>query len=272
MSVIINTNTIIKTKTIVNSLPPISNSLIFYVDAADQTSYPISSSKWYDLSPTKNTSSFISTISGEVIPPFDPQYGGGIQYRGYATSQNQYSAIGRVAELQPENVTVNIWFKVSGNTFNGNPVNTIFRTRLGGYIIQQRSNQTIEAIITNSSSSIPIDSGTPNLTSNVFSSPFNFNQVYNYTFSLGNNKFKTYINGTLVSEQPTFANFVLYNKDILNGDLFGDSYTAIGCDGDNIDRFFQGTVYNLQLYNRALKDAEVLNLFNSFNTLRGFNV
>ena len=190
MSVIINTNTVIKTKTIVNSSPPISNSLIFYVDAADRTSYPINSSKWYDLSPTKNTSSFTGQ-SGEVRPPFDPQYGGGIQYRGYATSQNQYSAIGRVAELQPENVTVNIWFKVSGSNFDDNPVNIIFRSRLGGYIVQQNPNQTISTIIVNSSASLPVDSSTPDLTSNRFSSSFNFNQVYNYTFSLGNNKFKT---------------------------------------------------------------------------------
>ena len=271
MSVVINTNTVIKTQTILYP-PPSNTGLIFYVDGADRTSYPISSSKWYDLSPTQNTSSFIGN-SVNVIPPFDPQYGGGIQYRGYSTAQNQFSAIGRVAELQPENVTVNIWFKVSGSNFNGNPVNIIFRTRLGGYVIQQNPNQTIQTTIFNSSASVPINSGDGSVfTRSTFSSSFNFNQVYNYTFSLGNNKFKTYINGTLVSEQPSFANFVVYNKDIVNGELFGDSYVAIGCDGDNFDRFFQGTVYNLQMYDRALSDTEVSNLFNNFNTLRGFNV
>jgi hypothetical protein len=269
MSVIINTNTVIKTQTIL--YPPPNIGLIFYVDGADRTSYPISSSKWYDLSSTQNTSSFTSTISGEVIPPFDPQYGGGIQYKGYSTSQNQYSAIGRVAALRPENVTINVWFKVSGSTFNGNPVNVIFRSRFGGYQLFQKSDQTILAAISNTSASAPVDSGTSVFTSNNYSSSFNFNQVYNYTFSLGNNRFKTYINGVLVSNQPTFSNFVIYNNDILNvEDII--NYVAIGCDGDNIDRFFQGTVYNIQVYNRALSDTEVSNLFNYFNTLRGFNV
>lgn len=270
MSIVINSNTSINTNTIVN--PPLNSPLIFYVDAATRASYPISSSKWYDLSSTKNISSFTSTISGEVIPPFDPQYGGGIQYKGYGTTQNQYSAIGRVAELQPENVTVNIWFKVTGNTFNGNPNNVIFRTRFGGYRIQQSSNQTIQTFINNTSASLPVDSGTPDFTTNNFSSSFNFNQVYNYTFSLGNNKFKTYINGNLVYEVPSYANFVTYNKDILNVGFLGDNYVAIGCDGDNIDRFFQGTIYNIQVYNRALSDTEVSTTFNYFNTLRGFNV
>jgi hypothetical protein len=294
MSVIINTNTIIKTKTIINPSPIPNTPLIYYVDAANPISYPVSSSTWFDLSSTQNTSFFIGSTwqllpdgdggfyygwgEASVVPQTSSEYGGGIIYDGYVDNYptssivTQYSAIGRVAELQPENVTVNIWFKVSGSYFSNQLVNVIFRSRLGGYLIQQRNNQTIETIIFNSSASIPINSGTPNFTRNIFTSSFNFDQVYNYTFSLGNNKFKTYINGTLVSEQPTFANFVLYNKDILNGELFGNSYVAIGCDGDNFDRFFQGTVYNLQIYNRALSDTEVSNLFNYFNTARSFNV
>ena len=262
MSVIINTNTVIKTQTLVYP-PPSNTGLIFYVDAADQTSYPINSSKWYDLSPTQNTSSFRGQ-SGEVIPPFDSQYGGGIEYKGYATSQNQYSAIGRVAELQPENITVNMWFKVSGSNFNGNPVNIILRSRYAGFGILQNTNQTIGTFVNNGT--------TAPLQSNGFSSSFNFNQVYNYTFSLGNNKFKTYINGNLVYETNSFGNTIIYNNQFFTPNSFGDNYVAIGCDGDNVDRFFQGTVYNLQMYNKALSDTEVSNLFNNFNTLRGFNV
>jgi hypothetical protein len=94
--------------------------------------------------------------------------------------------------------------------------------------------------------------------------------VYNYTFSLGNNKFKTYINGNLVYETSSFGNTIIYNNQFAPS--FGNNYVAIGCDGDNVDRFFQGTVYNLQMYNRALSDTEVSNLFNYFNTVRGFNV
>ena len=263
MSVIINTNIVIKTQTILYPQP--TTELIFYVDGADRTSYPISSSKWYDLSPTQNTSSFTSTISGEVIPPFDPQYGGGIQYKGYSTTQNQYSAIGRVAELQPENVTVNIWFKVSSSYFSDEPLNMILRSRFAGFSLQQNPNQTIQTIIHNGTVS-------PTLQSNTFSSSFNLNQVYNYTFSLGNNKFKTYINGTLVYETSSFGNSVIYNDQFFNPNTLGNNFVAIGCDGDNYGRFFQGTVYNTQIFNRALSDTEVSTLFNYFNTVRSFNV
>jgi hypothetical protein len=296
MSIVVNTNTNIKTQTIVNPHIIPYTSLIYYVDAANPISYPVSSSTWFDLSSTQNTSSFIGSTwqllpegDGEfyygwggvsVVPQTSSEYGGGIIYDGYTDNYptssivTQYSAIGRVAELQPENVTVNIWFKVSGSYFGSppRPLNVIFRSRLGGYIILQRPNQTLEVSIFNTTSSLPVDSSTPAFTANSYSSSFNFNQVYNYTFSLGNNKFKTYINGTLVSEQPTFANFIIYNKDTLNGPALGNNYVAIGCDGDNPDRFFQGTIYNVELFNRALSDTEVSNLFNYFNIARSFNV
>jgi hypothetical protein len=294
MSIVVNTNTVIKTQTVVNPHIIPYTSLIYYVDAANPISYPVSSSTWFDLSSTQNTSSFIGSTwqllpDGDggfyygwggvsVVPQTSSEYGGGIIYDGYTDNYptssivTQYSAIGRVAELQPENVTVNIWFKVSGSYFSDQPLNVIFRSRLGGYQIFQKSDQTIVTAIANTSASLPVDSSTPNFTTNNFSSSFNFNQVYNYTFSLGNNKFKTYINGNLIYEEPTYANFVIYNKDILNAEGFGNSYVAIGCDGDNIDRFFQGTIYNVELFNRALSDAEVSNLFNYFNTARSFNV
>ena len=295
MSVIINTNTSIKTQTVVNTTSAPKNGLIYYVDAAGPISHPISSSNWYDLSPTQNIGPFsIYTWGlqpdGEggyyydwgpspvfLSPKTSSEYGGGIIYDGYtdnyptSSAVTQATFIGSVAALNPSNITINIWFKVSGSYFGTlpNPVNVIFRSRLAGYQIIQYPNQTILASISNGGTP-PINSsfGVP---SNNYSSSFNLNQVYNYTFSLGNNTFKTYINGTLVYQTASNANTVTYNKDILGGGTL-PSYTTIGCDGNNYDRFFQGTVYNVQIYNRALSDTEVSNLFNYFNTARGFNV
>jgi len=287
MSVVVNTNTVIKTQTVINpNTSPIPNrSLIYYVDAANPISYPVSSSSWFDLSLTHNIGQFIGStwqlvnnpegpdyynwVQTSVVPKTSSEYGGGILYDGYTDNYptssivTQATQIGRVAALQPENITVNIWFKVSGSYFSDQPLNMIFRSRFAGFGIQQNPNQTIQTFIAN---------GTVNpLQLNAFSSSFNFNQVYNYTFSLGNNKFKTYINGNLVYETSSFGNTIIYNKQFL-GPSFGDNYVAIGCDADNPSRFFQGTIYNVELFNRALSDTEVSNLFNYFNTARSFNI
>jgi hypothetical protein len=304
MSVVINTNTSIKTQTIVNTTTAPKDGLIYYVDAAGPISHPVSSPYWNDLSSTKNRGEFFTQTwqlisDGEggyyfgwggsygIYPPkTSSEYGGGIIYDGYVESYPTSSivtqatllsgqplfGVGGPAALQPDNITVNVWFKVSGSYFGTlpNPNNTIFRSRLAGYGIFQKSNNTIETIIHNGGTP-PINSsfGVP---SNNFSSSFNLNQVYNYTFSLGSNTFKTYINGTLVYQTASNGNTITYNKDILGGGSYGNNTVAIGCDGDDIDRFFQGTVYNLQVYNRALSDTEVSSLFNYFNTVRGFNV
>ena len=302
MSVIINTNTSIKTQTIVNTTSAPKDGLIYYVDAAGPISHPVSSSYWYDLSSSETIGPFsIYTWGlqpgGEdpdfygwgpspvfLSPKTSSEYGGGILYDGYTDNYPTSSAVtqatilggplnvGGPAVLQPANVTVNIWFKVSGSYFGAAPNlnNTIFRSRFAAYVIYQNSDNTIQTQIFNGGTP-PINSslGVP---SNSYSSSFNLNQVYNYTFSLGNNTFKTYINGTLVYQTASNANTVTYNKDILGGGVYGNNTVAIGCDGDNYDRFFQGTVYNVQIYNRALSDTEVSSLFNYFNTARGFNV
>ena len=287
MSIVVNTNTKIQTQTSINA-STLRDGLIYYVDAANPISYPVSSSVWYDLSSTQNIGQFEGSVwelvydpdSGyyytwvgtDSTPNFDPQYGGGIIYNGYTdnypqipgTTITQATFIGRVAALQPENITVNIWFKVSSSYFSDEPLNMILRSRFAGFTLQQNPNQTIQTIIHNGTVSP--------LQSNTFSSSFNLNQVYNYTFSLGNNKFKTYINGNLVYETSSFGNSVTYNDQFFNPNTLGNNFVAIGCDGDNYDRFFQGTVYNTQIFNRALSDTEVSTLFNYFNTVRSFNV
>jgi len=261
MSVVINTNTSIKTQTIINTTTAPKDGLIYYVDAAGPISHPVSSPYWDDLSSTKNRGEFLTQTwqlisDGEggyyfgwggsvgIYPPkTSSEYGGGIIYDGYVDSYptssivTQATFIDRPAVLQPDNITVNVWFKVSGSYFGTlpNPNNTIFRSRLAGYGIFQKPNNTIETFIANGGTP-PINSsfGVPN---NNFSSSFNLNQVYNYTFSLGSNTFKTYINGTLVYQTASNGNTITYNKDILGGGL-NNNFVAIGCDVDDVDRFF----------------------------------
>jgi len=78
------------------------------------------------------------------------------------------------------------------------------------------------------------------------------NTWYNATITTENKKFSYYLNGNVV-ESGVFEDFICsYN---------GDSTSVIGCNRTLNQRFFNGLIDNLRVYNRKLDDDEIKTIY-----------
>lgn len=212
------------------------SSLVLCLDGANIRSYvPITgSSSLIDMSKL-NT---ISTMGN--LPIYTPEYGGGLIFNGIdnyvliGTNQNYYFNL-----TNP--YTISVWFKLNTlqimglvTRYNGSVVGNYFM-KIG-----------VNSIMYNREVS-PF---------NLFStSLLNKNVVYNSTIVYDGTRQKIYINGVLESQQ--LSGNIAQNQSNIN--------LYIGCSQTSGSRFefFDGTIYNVKIYNKGLSDDEVLQNYNA---------
>jgi hypothetical protein len=220
------------------------NDLIFYVDAANTTSYPGTGTAWFDISRSR--------ISGSLIngPTFSSTNLGSIVFDG----TNDYVELINDSRTQFTNknqVTIEAWinassFTGSGNRFiysqffsGGNTSCGIFINTSGKLVFGYRDNvqQTGGSLKT-------LISNTTLLT----------NTIYHVTatFEAGVAT-RLYINSILDNTSVQTNNIASINPDFIRiARLFTD-----GVD------FFNGRIYSIKAYFRALTTAEILQNYNA---------
>jgi len=197
--------------------------LIFYVDAAQNLSYPRSGLVWRDLTVNADNGTLINSN------PFSALNKGSIQHNGIGDR-----AIFNNLPPTP-NLTVDIWVLPRGlNNFFTPITNQPFQTNTG-FAIQQRNNNTFWVII-----------GTWGVVGDIISNiPFVFNEWINITM--------TYDGVTL----SAYRNGIFFNR-ISCTRVLGQHILYIGAGSGGTREYYLGNISNVKIYDRALSAAEVM--------------
>lgn len=214
--------------------------LVFVLDAANPTSYVSGSTTWQDLSGNNNSGSLVNG------PTFNSSNGGSIVFDG----SNDY------VEISPVNAssqfTLNFWVKCIQTGSVGNTTFSGIINKFNG-IANQRNRFLLESNFRRFYFQPIIGGVSYDINSNLFSSIQNQISMCSLTY-----------NGSLVT-------FYLNANNVGSSSLSGilDSSTSkptIGWAADSADYYFNGNIYTIQIYNRALSATEILQ---SYNAMRG---
>ena len=217
--------------------------LVLHLDAANDNSYPRSGTTWRDLSPTATSASLING------PSFSPINAGGIVFDG----TNDYCQVSHTSEIMPTSqITFGAIFKIT----NWSPSTPIQVGYTGPTIM---SKETFSSVSVNSGYLLRLDSS---------------GSIY---FRINNNgaRIVSSSNGTIQTGSIYHA-FTTFDgtrvSGYVNGVLIGTS-SYVGTVGSstntleisrNADGFrVTGSIYLVQVYNRALSADEVLQNYES---------
>jgi len=223
----------------------VSSGLKLYLDASNSTSYPGTGTAWTDLSGNGNNGTLIGGLS------YNSTEGGSIAFSG--GTSNDYVSIANSASLNLTTAgTLSIWVNPNSLT-QRSLTNLIGRTIDGApngqsyYLYWTGGN--ITGIIQNGGTYNSISTPVPTVLG-----------WYNYVFSWGNGYLKLYKNGVQVSTPvaKTVNAQSLTTTVNIGGSIFG------GAGGNQ--NTFNGKIPIVQIYNRDLSDAEVLQNFNSLRS------
>jgi hypothetical protein len=212
----------------------ITDGLILYLDAANPTSLLSGSSIWYDISKLRSSGSIINN------PTYVTTNGGGLLFDGvndyvtFGTNQNYYFNL-----TKP--FTLSVWFKA--NTIkNSGLINRFNGGVLGNHFIWMNSDGRMffHREIT------PFNL----YTIKTITTGVTYNIVGTYD---GINK-RIYFNGEL--DNTVASGNIVQNQSNLN--LLLGSRQSSGSPSD----FFDGIIYNVKIYNKALSTTEVLQNYN----------
>jgi hypothetical protein len=214
--------------------------LVFVLDAANPTSYVSGSTTWQDLSGNNNSGSLVNGST------FNSSNGGSIVFDG----SNDYVEISTVNASSQ--FTLNFWVKCIQTGSVGNTTFSGIINKFNG-IANQRNRFLLESNFRRFYFQPIIGGVSYDINSNLFSSIQNQISMCSLTY-----------NGSLVT-------FYLNANNVGSSSLSGilDSSTSkptIGWGADSADYYFNGNIYTIQIYNRALSATEILQ---SYNAMRG---
>ena len=214
-----------------NNAPIVTDGLVFYVDAGNDNSYPGSGTTWTDL---------IGRNDGTLTngPTYSSGNGGSIVFDG----SNDF--IDCTSLIIPSNISICAFVKFDSATGNmqiasadGSPRSWQFRIR--GEI----TNNPGEMIIFNSAGQNKTVSTSSALTTDTW---------YHLSGTYDSTNIKIYLNGVL-------ENTTAHGTGIQGSGSSGDF--KIGCRATTT--FFDGSIPFVQLYDRALSSAEILQNYNA---------
>lgn len=223
----------------------VTDGLVLHLDAAKRDSYPGSGTVWRDLSGNGNDGTLVNG------PTFDKDSGNGsLGFDGV----DDYISYGSLLDVG-NTFTLNFWIKPTTNTrqtifSNGYP----YSTNKGFFMCCPGNNATDMFLSLGQDQKVAVSS-TGTLTNNVIQM---ITAVANGSFSL----IKLYVNGTEISNYSIQddANISLqYDTGIF---VTGKRNTT------SVDRL-HSSIYNLQIYNRALTSQEVLQNYNALKSRFG---
>jgi hypothetical protein len=227
----------------------VKNGLVLYLDAGSPNSYinGISGTSWKDISGNSNNGTLVNG------PTFNNGNGGSIVFDG-VDDRVQTTSIVSVGNT----FTVNVWVKVTTLAINSSTRRTMigndypYSTGRGFFFVASGNNGTDFFI------SLGADQKVAVTTTGLISA----NTIYMLSARVnGTDLIKLYKNGI---EVPGYA--------VQNDGNVSLTYLApciIGCRTAGTTDPYIGNIYNTQIYNRALSDAEILQNFNASKTRFG---
>ena len=206
----------------------VTSGLVFNVDASNSQSYPGSGTVWYDISGNNYN---INLLNG---PVYSGEYGGALTFDGtndYGTARNLTTL-----EMGNRSITIGAWFRT---------------TDTNGAIVTKRG--------TGSGYQLYIYTGKLygdgySTSTGVFSASTINNNTIRYgviVFDYLNTTIRLYVNGVADN-----------TASLSSGGNDTSAYFNIARSQQYTD-FFAGTIYSIQVYNRALSATEILNNFNA---------
>jgi hypothetical protein len=216
----------------------VTDGLVLALDAADKNSYPGTGTTWNDLSGNNYSGSLVNG------PTFSSDKGGSIVFDG--TNDRIDST---TANIVPNSWTVGCWVintKISGAS--------VFVAKTGGspnydqnFVLQWETNKF--KISAKTTTGVYFNSCTSSFSPSTSS-------IYNVigTFDSNTTTLSLYINGVLDNTKIVGATFITGSNLPIQ----------IGCsDGTTPANFAKGTIYNTQVYNRALSSVEITQNYNT---------
>jgi hypothetical protein len=217
----------------------VTSGLVLALDAADRNSYPGSGTTWNDISGNGYTGSLFNgpTFSNNSIV-FD--------------GTNDYIALGTPAILNiTGSITINSWVKVIAFP-SSDGIGTIYEKGYDNTVEQTffrfRNNAGAQVI------EVGTYSGTNYMTTYTVGSSITIGTWNNIIGQYDGANWNLYLNGVLVSS-------TLKNQGPLpstSPSSIGAAYIATG-----YQRFFNGNIASVQIYNRALSASEILQNYNA---------
>ena len=224
----------------------ITDGLVLYFDAANVKSYPGSGTRWVDLSPTATSASLING------PSFSPINAGGIVFDG----TNDYCQVSHRSEIMPTSqITFGAIFKIT----NWSPSTPIQVGYTGPTIM---SKETFSSVSVNSGYLLRLDSSGSiyfrimNNGARIVSSSngtIQTGSIYHAFTTFDGTKVSGYVNGVLIGTS-SYVGTVGSSTNTLEISRNFDGYRVTG------------SIYLVQVYNRALSATEVLQ---NYNALKG---
>ena len=204
-----------------------TSGLTLYVDAGVNLSYSGSGNQWYDLSGNNNTGTL------ENSPTYSPSNGGVLTFNG----SNQYISFSSPTNIPigNSNYTISVWFNTNtlggngfvgwGNWGSGNQVNAF---RLGGSnLLNYWWGNDLAA-----AASISI------------------NTWYNAVARFDGTNRQIWVNNVMVGQDTPSG----HNVPNANNLRIGST---------NNGEYFNGQISNVEIYNRALSDSEIEQIYNN---------
>jgi hypothetical protein len=229
--------------------PSIATSgLILYLDANNTRSYPGSGTAWTDLSGNANNGTLVNS------PTYSSTNGGILTFNG----STQYADTA-VKLFTTQQFAISLWCKV--NSYTGgycsgivsNSLYTIFGTTAGPY---QGYSNTFSAGVQSGASSNAIGTVTQsNLSTSAW---YHYCAVYDGSQASNSTRLLLYLNGILQT--------LVYDGTVPATPYNNNSNTRIGFGPAGPYPYFNGSIANVNYYNRTLSAAEVLQ---NYNALRG---
>lgn len=218
------------------SQPIVTNGLVLNMDAGNTLSYTSGSSTWRDLSGNNFTGSLVNS------PVFTPSNGGALTFNG----SNNRVTLGDNQTLQfTDNFSAFTWFKRNADTgLQGIVGNASYNN--GGWMIAVSTAYPKQCVIVFNSTT------EQNVTSDI--NAIELNTWYNVGFTFLSGVCRLYINGINVTTS-TGHTVTKNTTSFLIGQASQGGWS-----------YFNGSVANTQVYNRALTPSEVTQ---NFNALRG---
>ena len=238
----------------------IQDGLVLSLDAADRNSYPGSGTTWTDLSGNSNSGSLVNG------PTFNSTNGGGIVFNG----TNQYGNLPiAFANVSSSTQIFNLSFSSIDTASRGL---LSYGNATPNYTSNIRLASSTDGIPSAGNARLGIrvyDTGASINNTIIGATNITANTNYNIAFVMLASSYKIYINGV----EETLSVFTGLNngKWIGNGVTATSTAIALGSVfyNNGYASYFAGTLYNTQIYNRALSSTEITQNYNSLKSRFG---
>jgi hypothetical protein len=165
------------------------------------------------------------------------------------------------SSIHPSQISVSLWVKPSSNQSN----QVIIRNRWYGFGVHYNFIWSGANKANKFGTDLHINNGSDyNAYSCLIPQNINLNQWYNIVFTYDGTTYKVFLDNVLVFQSNVYKDTIKYQNAGLG--------FAFGRDGDNPDFYFKGSLDDVSIWNRALSQEEITNLYNANQCITNITV